>query len=531
MKIIFSKIRGLTLITAILISTFIAAQEKDVQAFDAELLNWFHLDQNEDEIMGASINKAYRELLQDLEPKKTVVVAVIDGGVDIEHEDLKGKIWTNKDEIAGNGIDDDQNGYVDDLHGWNFIGNAKGENILYENLEMTRIVRQGDTTLSYYDAALSEYQALLAKKTKEKKNLDAFLKKWESAHLIIKDAFNIEVQGLTDLEKVQPVESHERWAKTFLEEKYAQGATQAGLDRMRERNALYLDHYLNLDFEPRSLTADDPNDFSDRSYGNPDVIGPRADHGTSVAGIIAANRQNKLGIKGVAEFVEIMAIRSTPDGDERDKDVALGILYAVDNGADIVNMSFGKGYSPNQAFLDSAILYAQENGVLLVHAAGNEGKNIDRHKRFPSDMLTDGTEAENFLNVGANKKELDKMIAGVFSNYGANQVDLFAPGVDMISLDSTNTYSQSNGTSIAAPVVSGVAALLLSYYPDLEAKELIDILMESSYKPKKPKKVYAPNLKSSKRSKSKLSDLSKSGGIVNAYQALQLAAERSVQKD
>jgi len=519
----------LSLLLVLLITQQVFTQEKDVEAFDPELINWFHQDINEDEVMGASIDKAYRELLKDLEPKKTVVVAVIDGGVDIEHEDLEGKIWTNEDEIAGNGIDDDQNGYVDDLHGWNFIGNAKGENILYENLEMTRIVRERDSTQPYYEEALKEYENLVEKKSKEKKNLDSFLEKWESAHLILKDAFEVEVQGLAELEKIEPVESHERWAKEFLSQKYSQGATQAGLNRMRDRNSLYLDHYLNLDFEPRSLTADDPDDLSDRNYGNPDVIGPRADHGTSVAGIIAANRQNKLGIKGVAESVEIMAIRSTPDGDERDKDVALGIIYAVDNGADIINMSFGKGYSPNQAFLDSAILYAQEKGVLLVHAAGNEGKNIDRHKRFPSDMLTDGREAENFLNVGANKKEMDKMIAGVFSNYGATQVDLFAPGVDMISLDSSSTYSQSNGTSIAAPVVSGVAALVLAYYPELKAKELIELLMESSYKPKKPRKVYAPNLASKERSKNKFSELAKSGGIINAYRALQLAEERSTE--
>ncbi len=504
----------------------IFAQERKVEDTNQKYLNWQNKDFATDKVLGTSVDKLYNTALKDIKPKKTVVVAVIDGGVDINHEDLAGQIWVNEDEIVGNNIDDDNNGYVDDIHGWNFIGNSSGKNITYENLEYTRIVKAGDETNKDYAAAKSKYDAKLAEMTEEKKNVDGFEKVYLEAKSIIYKKTGIEVHNLQDLSKVDSYDNNVLNAKQFLKEKYSLGFTEEDLAYIQERNAEYLDFLLNLEYNPREVIGDNPLDLKDRAYGNNDVKGPRADHGTSVAGVIAGLRNNGLGINGIATDVKIMVIRSTPKGDERDKDVALAIIYAVDNGADIINMSFGKEFSPNKEFVDNAVKYAEDHNVLIVHSAGNYGLNLDLNESFPSDRYIDRTEAKNWISVGASDMLPDMNLAGIFSNYGVKHVDIFAPGVNVTSLDTCNTYDTGSGTSIASPVVTGIAALILSYYPDLKPEELIQIIMESANKANLPKKVLVPCLSSPKRKKVKFSELSKSGGIINAYDAFMLVQER-----
>lgn len=291
---------------------------------------------------------------------------------------------------------------------------------------------------------------------------------------------------------------------------------------MQENTRSYLDYRLNTSFHPRDIISDNPEDIDDMDYGNNNVKGPTAEHGTFVAGIIAANRQNSIGTDGIAEQVEIMVLRAIPNGDEWDKDVALAIRYAVKNGANIINMSFGKAYSPQKHFVDDALKYADEQNVLVIHAAGNDAENLDEKERFPTNNLTDGVEAKNWLTVGASTHKLSKELCGVFSNYGPEEVDLFAPGVNIISLSPENSYEMNDGTSFSCPVVSGVAALVWSYYPHLTAMQLKDILLNSTVRyPKQT--VYYPNIETSTKSKTKFSSLSKTGGIINAYEALKLA--------
>jgi subtilisin family serine protease len=309
-----------------------------------------------------------------------------------------------------------------------------------------------------------------------------------------------------------------------LKDRYEKGFTEEDLDEYIAHVNDYLEFHLNKDFTPRIIVGDNPYDLSDRGYGNPDVKGPDSRHGTGVASVIAANRGEGIGIDGIADLVEIMVIRSTPNGDERDKDVALAIMYAVDNGARIINMSFGKDFSPQKEFVDQAVKYAEEKGVLLVHAAGNDGANIDIVGNFPSATYSNNIKASNWIEVGANAKFADKELATSFSNYGGNNVDIFAPGHDIIAADTSNTYSTNSGTSLAAPVVTGVAALLMSAYPDLSPQEIKDILMVSSHQPKKPRKVYLPG-DNEKKQKVKFKELSQSGGIINAYEAM-VEAER-----
>jgi subtilisin family serine protease len=494
-------------------------QVKSVTELDATYLNWHNLDPEKDKKAGTSVSKAYDALLANKPSKKTIIVAVMDSGVDIDHEDLKGKIWINEDEIPGNKIDDDQNGFIDDVHGWNFLGNAAGENINHENVEYARIIK--DKNSSDYDFAKMKYDAELEKRKEEKISLRKFEAVYNDARNIIKSKTGTDVHSLEDLNTVNSNNSDVLKAKAFLKERYERGFTEDILMRLKRANTDYLEKHLNLNFNPRSIIGDNPAVLNDKAYGNPDVKGPRSNHGTSVAGVIAAIRNNGLGIDGIATDVKIMVIRTTPNGDERDKDVALGIKYAVDNGAHIINMSFGKQFSPQKQFVDEMVKFAEQKNVLIVHGSGNSGEDIDATEMYPSDRYLDGSEPANWINVGASGNKLNDELAAPFSNFGQEHVDLFAPGQNIISTDSSSTYSMNDGTSLAAPVVTGIAALLLSYYPDLKPSEVITILVESSYKFNK--KVVAPGSGEFKR-KVSFSELSKSGGIVNAYNALERAS-------
>jgi|WetSurMetagenome_2_1015567.scaffolds.fasta_scaffold02843_5 subtilisin family serine protease len=497
------------------------SQELSTSAFDAKYLNWYNMDYKTSGILGASVDKAYSELLSGKEPKKVVIVAVIDGGVDINNEDLKGRIWVNEDEIPNDSIDNDNNGYIDDLNGWNFIGNSSGENVNYENFEYTRIVKLGPDDANY-TMAKNLYDEELAKRTKDRDQIDRFEDKLTYAKKVIKDKTGIEVNGLNDLAKVQSDDKIINAAVAFLKGRYDDGFTEKWLVDYKKRNTDYLQYYLNLDFNPRAIINDKTNDISDNHYGNADIIGPLADHGTCVAGIIAAVRNNGIGVDGIASSVKIMALRVVPNGDERDKDVALAIRYAVDNGADIINMSFDKKVSPQRALVNDAIKYAEENNVLIVHAAGNYGENSDTDLNYPTTAYLDKSEASNMLNVGASTMQKGDSMACYFSNYGKNHVQIFAPGDKIVALDTNNTFSMHSGTSQACPVVTGIAATVLSYYPDLKPKELIAILLKSSTSFKK-EEVVIPDLKKENKGKTKFGELSECGGIVNLYAALKMA--------
>jgi subtilisin family serine protease len=507
-------------VVALLLFVFVAnvqAQVKSVDSLETKYLNWHNLDNATNAKMGTGVDKVWAELLQNRKAKKTIIVAVIDSGIDINHEDLKESIWVNEDEIANNNIDDDNNGYVDDIHGWNFIGNSKGENINKENMEYTRIYRAGESHPDY-TRAKEKYRTELKKRQEEKDNLIRFEAVFLKSKAVIKEKTGITVKSLSDLEGVDGGQDVMQ-ARNFLKGRYEAGLTDAILKEIIDNNNDYLRYFLNLNFDARKVIGDNPAELG-AVYGNPDVQGPRANHGTAVAGVIAAKRNNGLGIDGIIPDVKIMCVRSTPDGDERDKDVSLAIRYAVDNGAQIINMSFGKAFSPEKHLVDAAVKYAEQKNVLLVHAAGNDGRNIDVEESYPSDKLLDKSEVMNWLSVGASDERQNETLAAPFSNYGEHQVDLFAPGVNIITLDQHNTYSKHDGTSLAAPVVSGVAALVLSYHPELTPSQLIDVLLQSSTKMDKLK-VNEPGTE--KKKKVKFKDLSKSGGVLNAFDALKLA--------
>lgn len=524
----------------------VSAQEKDkgtpLMDLDSTNLNWQNLDEENDQIMGISVDKSYNELLKNKKPKKTIVVAIIDGGVDITHEDLTGKIWINTDEIPDNGIDDDNNGYIDDVHGWNFIGNSKGENMIYANNAYTRIVRKyqkrfanikSEKDLSEEDKKVYEVYKKAEKNYKTENNailnfkqsLIKSSKKQDKEITKLAKKFKIELSNDSlDLDKAKAIvpknKKEEKRKKEMIHLLSIKKAIPKIIDNFVNKE---IDYYGNINFDPRKLIGDNPDDYTDRNYGNNKVDGDGygAGHGTFVSGLIAANRNNGIGINGIAESVKIMAIRVVPDGDEYDKDVALAIKYAVDNGADIINMSFGKYYSLNKFMVDSALIEAEKKNVLVFHASGNESANNDKVKNFPTPYLAGGKKISNWLNVGASTSIKDKYLASDFSNYGKKTVDFFAPGDDIISTYPQNTYLLAGGTSFASPIAAGVAALVWSYYPELTVDELKTVLLNSATSISQ--KVLVPPAYGLFRKKTSFSNLSVTGGIINAYKALKEA--------
>ena len=509
-------------------------------AQDVDLNGWHHKDPYEN-IYGVGTEQAY-ELLKD-KKSKPVVVAILDSGVDTDHEDLKDNIWVNEDEIAGNGIDDDNNGYIDDINGWNFLGNSNGENINAANLEVTRLYRkfaprfaevESKKDVDKTDRADYELFKEVEAKVVEEYNgaaqefaqIDGFLQVYNIADSVAKIELG---EAYTDEQVLE-------WKPEGDDAKLYQSIL-AGIAQDPSFNAegiieyhTYLKDKLEYHYNPRfidrAVIGDNYEQTEDKYYGNNDVSAPHADHGTHVAGIVGAVRNNKLGMNGICENVQLMVVRTVPNGDEFDKDVANAIRYAVDNGADIINMSFGKGYSPQVEAVYKAIKHAEEKGVLLIHGAGNDAADIDRTANFPSPYFPDRKEpCKTWLSVGATAHTGDEHLVGVFSNYGKKKLDIFAPGVQIYSAKPDNTYEFADGTSMAAPVVAGVAALVKSYFPEISGVELREILIESSNKyPELKVLLPDPNYQQSKTTKFK--KLSNSSGVVNAYNAVKLASER-----
>ncbi|HSP40272.1 MAG TPA: S8 family serine peptidase [Gillisia sp.] len=512
---------------------------------EVQLQGWGGADLVTDTIPGMSVEKAYNQIIKN-NKGQTVIVAVIDSGVDIEHEDLKSVVWINRKEIPNNGKDDDNNGYIDDVHGWNFIGNS-----VQENMEYTRIIKrlgskyEGRTASNVSAADRAEFDMYMRAKAeydKEMKETSETLAQYTQ----IKTQLTTAHRAVSKQLGKENYTKKELSAMTATTEEMAQykGMLMQIQDNVNENipEALKelddaikyfndrIESHFNLTKDFRAIVGDNPYDITDTRYGNNNVMGPSTDredikHGTHVAGIIAANRDNKIGIKGVANNVRIMAIRAVPDGDEYDKDIALAIRYAVDNGAKVINTSFGKYFSPNPEWVQDAIKYAAQNDVLIVNAAGNDGINLDITAVYPNDQFPSQTQeiASNFLTVGALNYTYGSGLVAGFSNYGKTNVDVFAPGTKIWSTTPNNGYEYLQGTSMAAPAVAGVAALIRGYYPKLTAAQVKQVIMDSGLS------TTASVLVGEEKANKRFSDLSQSGKMVNLHNALILADKVSKQ--
>ncbi|WP_337965393.1 S8 family serine peptidase [uncultured Flavobacterium sp.] len=526
-----------------------------------ELKTWYQKDYQEDAIPGISLDKWYR--LNKKKPKTEVIVAVIDTQIDKNHEDLQGQLWTNNKEIPNNGIDDDDNGYVDDTQGWNFTA-KKDSYIVWGNFEYVRLIRdfqgkfegQNETTVSKDD--LLNFKEYLRAKKKLEEEVTYYKKKEVSQkygvsvfpiakdslrHYFPKEDYTIEqldslykIYKINDKTLRQRREDNDRDLGamiSFMKFRFEVGEKSLSdvIDFEIQIDSI-LNKNLNINFDERKFIGDNPN-ILEKGYGSKNISiskeGHRSfqDHNTKVSGIIAANRNNNLGIKGIAENVKIMPLTISYSGDEHDKDIAMAVYYAVDNGAKVINMSFTKEFSLKQQWVSEAFKYAEKHNVLLVHISGNESFDIDKNPSYPSDNNFDGTGeiCNNFINVGATSNRVDGTFLYELSNYGKQNVDLFAPGDDIYSTAAGNTYEYDSGTSLAAPMVSGTAALIWSYYPELTAAEVKQIIMDSgtSY----DLQVIVPGTKDKKVP---FSELSKSGKVLNVYNAMQLADKVSKKK-
>lgn len=507
--------------------------------------NWFNLDLQEDGVFGISTEKAYRELLKD-KKSETVIVAVIDGGVDVHHEDLKDVIWINVKDSTSSGTDEDGNGYTNDKYGWNFLGNANGENVQYDNLEMTRLLRHLEPKYAsvlpstpmdeedrreflLYQQMMSDYAAKSQEANVNQYTYIAIKRVTDS----IVNRIGVENPSAADFDNYKAQDDMERNVLRIIK---SQLKEEPDFNKFYEEVGEGIEHFtnqvkyhLNKDFDPRPIIGDDYENSRERYYGNPDVVGPDADHGTHVAGIIGAVRDNGIGIKGVADNVRIMALRTVPDGDEHDKDVANSILYAVENGAKVINMSFGKGYAKDKQVVDDAVRFAMENDVLLIHAAGNDAQDNDVKANFPNRHYVDslginkGT-ADAWIEVGATQWINDNELVASFSNYGRRTVDVFAPGVKIHSTMPGSEYKDQQGTSMASPVVAGLAALIRSYYPELSALDVKRAIMQSVTRVNHRVKIKGEDGRTVRKS---LDEISVTGGVVNAYKAIELAAQRA----
>ena len=504
--------------------------------------DWQLLDEETDHVPGISAERARRELLAGKAPKAPVVVAVLDGGVDTSHVALRSNLWINPKEVPNNGTDDDANGYVDDIHGWNFIG-GRGGDVHWDTYEVTRLAARCshhsaaavDTLPAALAAQCTAFKdTIAARRTDAAKNLqqiEGVSAALSRASATLQAAVGSDALTPDRVRALQPADSATAQARALYLRLAELGATSDRIDEYLKVLRSRLDYALNLSFDPRPIVGDHYADVHESKYGNNDVTGPDAKHGTHVSGIIGAVRRHtagadSAGIEGIAPSVRIMAIRAVPDGDERDKDIANGIRYAVDNGARVINMSFGKGYSPEKGAVDDAVRYADAHGVLMIHAAGNDGRDLASANNFPSPVYLDGGRAQNWIEVGASSWKGGDSLAASFSNYGQHQVDVFAPGVDILSTVPGNTYERDSGTSMAAPVVSGLAALILDYYPNLSAADVKRIILQSATRYTN-QTVLRPG---SKDAQVAFGTLSATGGIVNADAALRLAATISAAK-
>lgn len=518
----------------------------------SSLKGWHLKDLHKDGFYGISLDQTYQLLQEEGKKSSPIVVAVIDSGVDTTHEDLRNILWHNPKEIPGNGIDDDGNGYVDDVYGWNFLGNKNGSNLKKTSDEKTRVYHRfknkfsgksiNEDSLDTADKVAYEMWIKAAKEmnvsTDEQVELmfvEVTLKALKKHDKVLREEMKQEEYTMDELEKFQPTTQQGKQAKlgyiscTRLLPMEGEEKNTTILNELEDFVSSKKESLEARDVPPpdyrEQVIKDNYYDISDKYYGNNDVMGPNPMHGTHVSGIIAAQRNNNTGIDGVADNVKLMMVRAIPDGDEYDKDVALAIKYAVDNGAKVINMSFGKPISPEKQWVDEAIRYAESKDVLIVHAAGNESANVDETDNFPNpDLKEFHIHAGNFITVGASGDPQigDGEMVADFSNYGQNNVDIFAPGIKIYStLPGKHGYGFLKGTSMAAPIVTGVAALIRSYYPDLSAAQVKYAIEQSAFGCADPSiKIRKPGTKDT----ASLQELCHTGGFINAYKAVEVAA-------
>ncbi|WP_445455707.1 S8 family peptidase [Flavobacterium sp. HNIBRBA15423] len=509
---------------------------------------------------GISLNKWHKENPKKI--KEQIVIAVLDTQIDTNHEDLQDQFWVNIDEIPNNTIDDDNNGYIDDVNGWNFLGTKSGNYIVWANFEYVRFIRdwkekfEGKKKEDVEDKDLENFKiysrciAVLNYKKKyyenNQKSLDYDIFIYPKAKDTLKYYFPNEDYNYEKLANLynKVKGDDKRTYSDMLNNKdedflalvynfysnYASNITSLEIlqDKKIQTDSI-LKKNLNIDYNERVFIGDNPN-ILEKGYGNNKInakikeIRSFNTHSTEVSSIMASIRSNGLGSDGFSNNIKIMPLTISASGDEHDKDIAMAIYYAVDNGAKVINMSFGKDFSLHKEWVFEAMQYAENKNVLLVHCSSNDSRDIDRYHDYPNDIGYNKLPevVDNFISVGSISKRTDSTMVSSFSNYGKKNVDIFAPGEEIYVAIPDNQYKYDSGTSLAAPMVSGTAALIWLYYPNLTVQEVKNIILESGVTI--DKMVIKPGTKDEMVH---FSELCKTGKILNTYNAMKMAEEVS----
>ena len=538
------------LIAAAFLASFSFAFAQDKMQ-DNDLKTWYHKDFSTTNVYGVNTNNAYKFLESKGLKPRTVVVGVLDSGVEVDHPGLINNMWKNPNEIPNNGIDDDKNGYVDDIYGWNFIG-GKTADVDADNLEVTRMVKKYQPIFEGTDSAknranqakMPEEYAIYQKSKKlydekgsEAKQYYHYFSGFNNAIPSIVKTLNGKTLTKANLAAIKPASQEDsrnlQILNSLVQDAGNVGKTPKEVEELlRKEIEGALKHYesqatkhYNLDFDPRAeIVGDNYDNYNEKHYGNNHYEGPDASHGTHVSGIIAGLPHGDEAQYGVAHKVaKIMTVRAVPDGDERDKDVANAIRYAVDNGAKILNMSFGKAVSPGKKHVWEAMKYAEKKGVLLVKAAGNENQNIGENEYFPTNFMKQSDEkpfVSNMIVVGASTNNSQNLRAR-FSNYNGKMVDVFAPGQEIYSTVPDAKYEYLQGTSMASPVVAGAAAVLWAYMPSLTPQQIKEALVKT---------VNKSTVNANVDSSANFDQISVAGGVIDLYKAAQYAYDNFYNK-
>ena len=538
------------LITAAFLASFSFAFAQDKMQ-DNDLKTWYHKDFSTTNVYGVNTDNAYKFLESKGLKPRTVVVGVLDSGVEVDHPGLINNMWKNPNEIPNNGIDDDKNGYVDDIYGWNFIG-GKTADVDADNLEVTRMVKKYQPIFEGTDSAknranqakMPEEYAIYQKSKKlydekgsEAKQYYHYFSGFNNAIPSIVKTLNGKTLTKANLAAIKPASQEDsrnlQILNSLVQDAGNVGKTPKEVEELlRKEIEGALKHYesqatkhYNLDFDPRAeIVGDNYDNYNEKHYGNNHYEGPDASHGTHVSGIIAGLPHGNEAQYGVAHKVaKIMTVRAVPDGDERDKDVANAIRYAVDNGAKILNMSFGKAVSPGKKHVWDAMKYAEKKGVLLVKAAGNENQNIGENEYFPTNFMKQSDEkpfVSNMIVVGASTNNSQNLRAR-FSNYNGKMVDVFAPGQEIYSTVPDAKYEYLQGTSMASPVVAGAAAVLWAYMPSLTPQQIKEALVKT---------VNKSTVNANVDSSANFDQISVAGGVIDLYKAAQYAYDNFYNK-
>ena len=538
------------LIAAAFLASFSFAFAQDKMQ-NNDLKTWYHKDFSTTNVYGVNTNNAYKFLESKGLKPRTVVVGVLDSGVEVDHPGLINNMWKNPNEIPNNGIDDDKNGYVDDIYGWNFIG-GKTADVDADNLEVTRMVKKYQPIFEGTDSAKNranqtkmpeEYamyqksKKLFDEKGSEAKQYYQYFSGFNNAIPSIVKTLNGKTLTKANLAAIKPASQEDsrnlQILNSLVQEAENVGKTPKEVEELLKKEVEgALKHYesqatkhYNLDFDPRKeIVGDNYDNYNEKHYGNNHYEGPDASHGTHVSGIIAGLPHGNEAQYGVAHKVaKIMTVRAVPDGDERDKDVANAIRYAVDNGAKILNMSFGKAVSPGKKHVWDAMKYAEKKGVLLVKAAGNDNQNIGENEYFPTNFMKQSDEkpfVSNMIVVGASTNNSQNLRAR-FSNYNGKMVDVFAPGQEIYSTVPDAKYEYLQGTSMASPVVAGAAAVLWAYMPSLTPQQIKEALVKT---------VNKSTVNANVDSNANFDQISVAGGVIDLYKAAQYAYDNFYNK-